>query len=138
MVVEGCCLVCLLRRICSVFFPKLPHPLSASIIITPYITIPSNFTTWGFVDADRNAEMLRGVNLVAFLHGPSQTIAMPSLCYTHFPLVTPTGQRRSMDHTLEKNGHSVQDFLSRRPLLGGTSTRRPCNAFLPCYGGDLT
>jgi linoleate 10R-lipoxygenase len=68
-----------------------------------YDCTPFNLTAWGFTDASRNTENAAwGGQLGRVLARALPNNYDGESVYTHFPLITPTGQPHSMDKTLTR------------------------------------
>lgn len=70
-----------------------------------YDCTPFNLTPFGFTEGSRNVNNAsHGGMLGRILHRALPDHYNDSSVYTHFPLITPTGQEFSMDNVLKTNG----------------------------------
>ncbi|KAF8316120.1 heme peroxidase, partial [Clavulina sp. PMI_390] len=70
-----------------------------------YDCTPFNLTPFGFTEGNRNVNNAAyGGMLGRILHRALPNHYNATSVYTHFPLVTPTGQKYSMDNVLKTNG----------------------------------
>ncbi|KAF9512279.1 hypothetical protein BS47DRAFT_1394408 [Hydnum rufescens UP504] len=77
-----------------------------------YDFTPFNLTTWGFVDANRNTENAAwGGQLGRVLARALPNHYDAESVYTHFPLITPTGQEWSIGNILKNKGYAGQYSL---------------------------
>lgn len=81
-----------------------------------YDCTPFNLTPFGFTEGSRNPNnAAHGGMLGRILHRALPNHYDDSSVYTHFPLVTPTGQKFSMDNVLKTNEASDQ-YSIKRPV----------------------
>ncbi|KAF8309095.1 heme peroxidase [Clavulina sp. PMI_390] len=82
--------------------------------LTPY-----NLTSWGITEANRNTDNAAWGGMLGriFQRGLPDYYPAESI-YMHFPLVTPTGQKYSMDNTMQKLG-KYEDYTWTMPTKTG-------------------
>ena len=93
-----------------------------------YDCTPFNLTPWGFTEGSRNVNNAgHGGILGRVLHRALPNHYNDSSVYTHFPLITPTGQKYSMDNVLRTNGvfekYTIQRPVPQAPVQVLTDTR---------------
>ncbi|KAF8323486.1 heme peroxidase [Cantharellus anzutake] len=103
-----------------------------------YDFTPFNLTAWGFTEANRN------VDNAAFggVLGRLIARALPnnfndSSVWTHFPLITPTGQPHSMDKVLSRLGLAQYYTLERPTKKPGTQVVDTAKAASAILGGSV-
>ena len=81
-----------------------------------YDFTPFNLTAWGFTEANRNTENAAfGGVLGRLIARGLPNHFNDSSVWTHFPLITPTGQPYSMDKVLTGQG-LIDDYSIERPI----------------------
>jgi linoleate 10R-lipoxygenase len=86
-----------------------------------YDLTPFNLTTWGFTYANRNPNNAAwGGQLGRVLARALPNHYDADSVYTHFPLITPTGQPHSMDNIIQKNGYGGQYSVAPPVILPPT------------------
>ncbi|KAF9506550.1 hypothetical protein BS47DRAFT_1367288 [Hydnum rufescens UP504] len=87
-----------------------------------YDLTPFNLTTWGFAYANRNPNNAAwGGQLGRVLARALPNHYDADSVYTHFPLITPTGQPDSMDNIVQKNGYGGQYSIAPPVILPPTT-----------------
>ena len=84
-----------------------------------YDFTPFNLTTWGYAEANRNVgnAAWRGVLGRLIARGLPRNFNATSV-YTHFPLITPKGQKYSMDNILTNLG-LYKEYTYDKPVKQG-------------------
>lgn len=114
-----------------------------------YDGTPYNLTSWGFTEGARDVKnaAFGGTLSRLFNRGLPQYFPAESV-YTHFPLVTPTGQRYSMDNVLRDLG-KYEDYTFNRPTKTGDTflvndpdliyniISDPSSGFVTTYGPQI-
>lgn len=94
-----------------------------------YDATPYNLTAWGFTEGNRNTENASFGGVLGKLFNRCLPQYFPATSvWTHFPLVTPTGQPFSMDNIL-KNLGKHDDYTFERPQKEGTVVVVPSVGF---------
>jgi linoleate 10R-lipoxygenase len=93
-----------------------------------YDCTPFNLTPWGFTEGSRNVNnAAHGGMLGRVIQRALPNHYNDSSVYTHFPLITPTGQRYSMDKVLRTRGvaekYSLDRPVAQLPVQVLTDTR---------------
>jgi linoleate 10R-lipoxygenase len=114
-----------------------------------YDATPYNLTAWGFTEGARDIKnaAFGGTLSRLFQRGLPQFFPAESV-YTHFPLVTPTGQLLSMDNVLRNLG-KYEDYTYNRPTKVGDTvlvsnpdaiyniSSDPSNGLITTYGPQI-